>query len=62
MFGDFSIRDILLWLAGLLVAGVLVVLAVNSVVRHYLNPSNPNDPLTKQGGLSPVQKELCKQK
>jgi hypothetical protein len=56
MFGDLSAKEIAVWLAGFLVAAVIVILSVNYILKHYIIPPKPRDPLTKQGGLNPVQK------
>jgi len=54
MFG-FSIKGMLAWIGGLLVASVLTILGAIYVVDHYIHPPNMDDPLARQGGLKPEQ-------
>jgi hypothetical protein len=51
---NFNKRDLVLLAVALCVAGVLGVWAAFGVAG-YLAADNPNDPLTKAGGLSPAQ-------
>jgi hypothetical protein len=51
----FSNREILVFVAGSLLAAVLTVLGTLYVFQYYLVLHDPNDPLVKQGGLKPSQ-------
>jgi hypothetical protein len=57
--GDYSIKEILAWIAGMVVATVLVVALVIYAVR-FIAPPNPDDPLTKAGGLKADQAPALK--
>jgi hypothetical protein len=50
MFGD-STKEMLFWIAGTLLAGLLTMYGVRFLADNYIYPPNPVDPLTKQGGL-----------
>jgi hypothetical protein len=60
MFGEFSTKELLLWIAGLLVTAVIVIVGAIYVVNNILAPHDASDPLTNQGGLD--QKQDLKQK
>jgi hypothetical protein len=52
----YSIREILLWIGGMLVAvAITTILGVIDVLDNYLAVHDPSDPLTAQGGLKPNQ-------
>jgi hypothetical protein len=55
MFGDYSIKEILAWIGGMLLAAALVILGVIFAVDRLVDPPNLDDPLTKQGGLNADQ-------
>ena len=55
MFGDYSIKEILAWIGGMLLAAALVILGVIFAVDRLVDPPNLYDPLTKQGGLNADQ-------
>jgi len=55
MFGDYSIKEILAWGGGLLLAAALVILGVIFSVDRLVDPPSLEDPLTRQGGLKPAQ-------
>jgi hypothetical protein len=54
MFG-FTKREVLIFLAGLLLTIVLTVFGTFYVIKHYVLLHDPTDPLVKQGGLTPGQ-------
>ena len=54
MFGE-STKEVLLWIAGLLVATAITILGAFYVVDHFLAPHDPTDPLTSKGGLDRQQ-------
>jgi hypothetical protein len=51
----FSKKEILVFVAGTLLATVLTVLGTFYVFKYYLLLHDPNDPPVKQGGLKPSQ-------
>jgi hypothetical protein len=51
---DFDKRELVILAVALLVAVVLGILSAFGIAG-YLAADNPNDPLTKAGGLSPAQ-------
>jgi hypothetical protein len=51
--GPYSIREILLWIGGMVVAATIIILAVIYVTDNFLIPRDPTDPLTIRGGLKP---------
>ena len=55
MFGDYSAREILMWIGGVLVAVVIVIFGVIMVVDTYLAFRDPSDPLEQQRALSQEQ-------
>jgi hypothetical protein len=55
--GDFTKRDVLTIIIGMIVAGVLTVWATVTAI-NYFAPRNPDDPLTKAGGLRPEQTSI----
>lgn len=59
MFGEFSTKELLLWIAGLLVAAGIVIVGAIYAVNNFIAPHDPSDPLTNQGGL---EKQDLKQK
>lgn len=58
---NFDKRDLLILAAALCVAAVMGVWGAFRLVG-YLAADNPNDPLTKQGGLSPTQERALRTK
>jgi hypothetical protein len=58
---DFDKRDLVILAVALCVAGVLGVWGAFGLVG-YLAAANPNDPLSKQGGLSPAQERALQAK
>jgi hypothetical protein len=52
--GDFSTRQIVLFVIALLVAGALTAWGTTYVLERFVLV-DLSDPLTKQGGLSPAQ-------
>jgi hypothetical protein len=59
MFGEFSTKELLLWIAGLLVAAAIDIVGA-IYVNNILAPHDASDPLTNQGGLD--QKQALKQR
>ena len=55
MFWGYSIKEILTWLGGMLLAAALVILGVIFAVDRLVDPPNLEDPLTRQGGLKADQ-------
>lgn len=55
MFGEYSIKEILLWIGGTLVAAMIVMFGVIMVVDTYLAFQDPSDLMERQGGLRPEQ-------
>jgi hypothetical protein len=51
---DFTKRDVAIIAAGIIIATVLIVVAT-WVFVGIISRSDPHDPLTKAGGLSPQQ-------
>ena len=51
--GPYSIREMLLWIGGMVVAATIIILAVIYVTDNFLIPHDPTDPLTIRGGLKP---------
>jgi hypothetical protein len=51
---NFTIRQIIILIAALLVSGGLTAWGTVYVLRTFVL-ADPNDPLTRQGGLSPAQ-------
>jgi hypothetical protein len=45
MFGEYSAREILMWIGGTLVAVMIVIFGVILVVDTYLAFRDPSDPL-----------------
>jgi hypothetical protein len=58
---NFGKRDLVLLAVALCVAAVLGVWAAFGIAG-YLAAANPNDPLAKQGGLSPAQDRALRAK
>jgi hypothetical protein len=54
MFG--STKELLMWIAGMLAAAGIAILAVLYVVDHFIAPHDPTDPLTVNGGLDRQQR------
>ena len=50
-----SAKEILLWIAGMLVVAGITILAVIFIVDSFIDPYNPSDPLASQGGLQQQQ-------
>ena len=55
MFGDYSAKEILMWIGGTLVAVMIVIFGVILVVDTYLAFRDPSDPPEQQRGLSREQ-------
>jgi hypothetical protein len=55
MFGEYSAREILMWIGGTLVAVMIVIFGVILVVDTYLAFRDPSDPLEQQRSLSQEQ-------
>ena len=55
MFVEHSSRELLIWIAGLLVATAITILGLMYVVDHYLITQSLDDLLTNQGDLSKEQ-------
>ena len=55
MFWGSSIREMLTWIGGMLLAAALVILGVIFAVDRLVDPPNLEDPLTRQGGLKADQ-------
>jgi hypothetical protein len=51
---NFTIRQIIILIAALLIGGGLTAWGTVYVLRTFVL-QDPNDPLTRQGGLSPAQ-------
>jgi hypothetical protein len=51
----FSKREILVFVAGLLLATVLALWGTFYALNNYVLLHDPSDPLVKQGGLKPHQ-------
>jgi hypothetical protein len=51
---NFTSRQIMLLVLGLVIAGILTAWGTVFVLERYVL-QDPTDPLTKQGGLSPAQ-------
>jgi hypothetical protein len=51
---NFTARQIVIVIAALLISGGLTAWGTVYVLRTFVL-ADPNDPLTRQGGLSPVQ-------
>ena len=51
----FSMREILVFVAGMVLATVLTVLGTFYFLRNYILLHDSRDPLVKQGGLRPSQ-------
>jgi hypothetical protein len=51
----FSMREILVFAVGMVLATVLTVLGTFYFLKNYLVLHDPSDPLVKQGGLEPSQ-------
>jgi hypothetical protein len=54
MFG--STKELLMWIAGMLVAAGITILAVIYLVDHFIAPHDSSDPLTIKGGLDRQQR------
>jgi hypothetical protein len=52
--GDYSIKEILAWIGGMVLAAVIVIFGVMYAVQ-FIAPPNPDDPLTRAGGLKADQ-------
>jgi hypothetical protein len=46
-------REVAVLIGGVIVAVVLVIMATNYAIQRFV--ADPNDPLTKAGGLKPEQ-------
>jgi hypothetical protein len=55
MFWGSSIKEMLAWIGGMLLAAALVILGVIFAVDRLVDPPNLEDPLTRQGGLKADQ-------
>jgi hypothetical protein len=55
MLGEYSIKELLIWIGGMLVAAAILILGVIYAVDSLIAPPNLEDPLTKQGGLKADQ-------
>jgi uncharacterized membrane protein YqiK len=55
MFGDYSAKEILLWIGSMLVAAAIVILGAIWAVDALVAPRDLNDPLERQGGLKADQ-------
>ena len=55
MFGEYSARELALWIGGTLAAAVFVFFAAVFAVDHWIAPHTVGDPLAKQGGLKASQ-------
>jgi hypothetical protein len=51
----FSARQLLIWVGGIMVAGVLAIFGVFYLVNHLVAAPDLRAPLAKQGGLKPQQ-------
>jgi hypothetical protein len=58
MLGDYSIKEILVWIGGMLVAAALIILGVIYAVDTLIAPPNPADPLSKQRGLNADKQDV----
>jgi hypothetical protein len=58
---NFDKRDLVILAVALCVAAVLGVWAAFGIVG-YIAAANPNDPITKAGGLSPAQERALRAK
>jgi hypothetical protein len=57
MFQGLNRREVLMVVAGVLVATLFTIVATNYVIQRFvIGPSD--DPLVKAGGLSPAQRSL----
>ena len=54
MFG--TNKELLLWIVGLSVAGVVTIWAALYAVDHFIVPHEPSDPLKFEGGLDRQQR------
>jgi hypothetical protein len=59
--GQFSRREIVLFVLVMIVATALTIEATNYVLKTFVL-SNPDDPLTKPGGFSPRQERALRTK
>lgn len=55
MFWGSSIKEMLAWIGGMLLAAALVILGVIFAVDRLVDPPNRDDPLTRAGGLNADQ-------
>lgn len=55
MFGDYSAKEIMSWVGGMLIAVAIVIFGVIMVVDTYLAFRDPSDPQERQGGLAQEQ-------
>jgi uncharacterized membrane protein len=51
----FSMREIVVFVAGMVLATVLTVLGTFYFLKNYILLHDSHDPLVKQGGLKPSQ-------
>jgi hypothetical protein len=51
----FSMREIMVFLVGMMLATVLTVLGTFYFLKNYILLHDSRDPLVKQGGLKPSQ-------
>jgi hypothetical protein len=55
MFGDYSAKEILMWIGGMVVAAMIVIFGVIMVVDMYLAFQDPSDPMEQRRGLTREQ-------
>jgi hypothetical protein len=52
MFGEFSTKEMLIWVAGMLVAAAVIIVGAIYAVNTFIAPRSQGDPLTTRGGLN----------